>query len=81
MNNDSMQSSNLFKPSKSVIGNNHINNKFNIHAFLFDDVYYFYRKMYLYAFVIIIIKMLLLLFATTTSHILIVYFSLCLLLV
>lgn len=30
MNNDSMQSSNLFKPSKSVIGNNQINNKFNM---------------------------------------------------
>ena len=69
--------------SKSFIGKNYekiINNKFNIHAFLFDDVYYFYRKMYLYAFVIIIIKMLLLLFATTTSHILIVYFILLLIL-
>ena len=30
MNNDSMQSSNLFKPSKSVVGNNQINNKFNM---------------------------------------------------
>ena len=30
MNNDSMQSSNLFKPSKSVIGNNQINIKFNM---------------------------------------------------
>ena len=30
MNNDSMQSSNLFKPAKSFIANNQINNKFNI---------------------------------------------------
>ena len=48
--------------SKSFIGKNYekiINNKFNIHAFLFDDVYYFYSKMYLYAFVIIIINQIL----------------------
>ena len=30
MNNDSMQSSNLFKPAKSFIANNQINNKFNL---------------------------------------------------
>ena len=62
--------------SKSFINKNYekiINNKFNIHAFLFDEIYYFYRKMYIHAFIIILIKMLLLLFATTTSHVLIVY--------
>ena len=62
--------------SKSYIDKNYekiINNRFNVHALLFDELYYFYRKMYIHAFVIILVKMLLLLFATTTSHILIVY--------
>ena len=62
--------------SKNFVGNNYekiINNKVNIHAFLFDEIYYFYRKMYVHAFIIILIKMLLLLFSTTTSHILLVY--------